>query len=207
VLGQIAYVAVCRSNFMFLPDPDDPSGRRRLMLDNGTNQADRLPALPFEVREVGDAPVVEWLAETIDLDANAALTRAVKGGTSGGSGRFGRPRAVEEWLRGYLADGPKPVKECERAALAAGFNRGLLERARAVLAIRSFRSGFGKGSCCHIGLPEAGGEPPDGPDGVVGAHTPQISASNSGVEYVEYVEYGSPIGLESEPANRAADPL
>jgi hypothetical protein len=51
VLGQIAYVGVCRANFLFLQDPDDPSGRRRLMLDNGGNLAPRQPALVFVVHD------------------------------------------------------------------------------------------------------------------------------------------------------------
>jgi hypothetical protein len=197
VLDSIAYVAACRSNFMFLADSDDPTGRRRLMLDNGTNQAAKQPGLAYVIREQGGAPVAEWLAETIDLDADAALARAVKGGQGGGSGRFARPRAVEDWLRGYLADGPKLAKECERAALAAGFNRGLFERARRALAVRSLRFGFGKGACWSLCLPEGESEPLDRPESGAGAHTPQIPASDSRVAYVDYVAYvenGSPIG-------------
>ncbi len=187
VLGDIAYVGVCRAGLMFLADPDDPSGRRRLMLDNGFNLADRQPALPYVIRDAGDGVArVEWLPETIDLDADAALARTVNGGKSSGPGRLARRHAIEEWLRGYLADGPKPAIECERAALAAGFNRRLLERARAALAVRSVRSGFGKGSCCHLSLPEADGEPSDRPDVAVEAHTPSFSTSHSRGEYGEY---------------------
>lgn len=108
-----------------------------------------------------------------------------------------RPRAVEEWLRGYLVDGPKLAKECERAALAAGFNRGLFERARKALAVRSLRSGFGKGSCWSLCLPEGESEPLGGRDSGAGAHIPQFSASDSRVDYgdyVDYMEHGSPIG-------------
>ena len=59
----------------------------------------------------------------------AALARAVKAVKSGGSAKGSRRRDCEEWLRGYLAEGSKPATECERAALAAGFNRPLLVRA------------------------------------------------------------------------------
>ncbi len=198
VLGDIAYVGVCRAGLMFLADPDDPSGRRRLMLDNGFNLADRQPALPYVVRDAGDGVArVEWLPETIELDADAALDRSVKAGKSGTSGRLARRHACEEWLRGYLADGPKPAKECERAALAAGFNRPLLERARAALAIRHVRSGFGKGACYHLCLPHADGEPIDRPDVIAGAHAPQFLARDSREEHEEHEEHGeheSPIG-------------
>jgi hypothetical protein len=198
VLGSIAHVGVCRANFLFLADPDDPTGRRRLMLDNGGNLAPRQPGLAFVVHDEGEAARVEWLPETIDLDADAALTRAVQIGKSGASGRLGRRHACEEWLRGYLAGGPRPAKECEQAAMAAGFNRGLFERARAALAIRSVRSGFGKGSCCYLCLPETEGEPPDRPDIAVDVHTPPFSTSQSRVEYVDYVEYGR--AIEPAPA-------
>jgi hypothetical protein len=197
VLGQIGYVGVCRANFMFLPDPDDATGRRRLMLDNGGNLAPKQPALPYVIREEGGVPAAEWLPETIDLDADAALARAVGAGRSGASGRLTRPRAAEEWLRGYLADGPKPTRECERAALAAGFNRGVFERARKALAIRSLRSGFSEGSCWSLCLPEGDGEPLPGLDEGAGARSPRFSASEFRVENVEnvaFVENGNPIG-------------
>jgi hypothetical protein len=190
VLGSIDFVGVCRSNFLFHADPDDPTGRRRLVLNNGVNLGAGQPALAYVVRDAGDAPAVEWLPETIDLNADAALARAVQAGRSGSAGRLARRQACEEWLRGYLADGPKPAKECERAAMMAGFNRPLLDRARAALAVRSFRSGFGKGSSCYIGLPEAAGEPAHRPDHLVNDPTPPYSAQKTRAEYEEYEEYG-----------------
>jgi hypothetical protein len=39
VLGSIAYVGACRANHLFVADPDDPTGRRVLMLENGANVA------------------------------------------------------------------------------------------------------------------------------------------------------------------------
>jgi putative DNA primase/helicase len=165
VRGSIDYVGVCRANFLFLADPDDPGGRRRLMLDNGGNLAPGQPGLAFVVNDEGGAARVDWLPETIDLDADAALARAVKVGPSGTTGRAGRRHACQDWLRGFLAAGPRSARECEQAAMDAGFNRGLLERARVALAIRSVRTGFGQGSSCHLSRPETDGGPPDGTDG------------------------------------------
>jgi hypothetical protein len=187
VLGDISSVCVCRANFMFLADPDDPTGRRRLMLDNGANLADKQPGLPYVVRDNDDGVAwVEWLPETIDLDADAALGRTVKGGRSVTSGRLARRHACEEWLRGYLAGGPKPATECERAAMMAGFNRPLLERTRAALAVRTMRLGFGKGACYHLCLPEADGECRDRPDSAAGCHAPQFSTSDFRAEHEEH---------------------
>lgn len=164
VRGSIDYVGVCRANFLFLADPDDPGGRRRLMLDNGCNLAPRHPGLAFVVEDEGGVARLEWLPETLDLDADAALARAVKSGPSGTGNRLVRRHACEEWLRGYLAGGPRPAGECEQAAIAAGFNRPMLHRARVALAVRSIRTGFGQGSGCWLSLPDAEDQQPDRPE-------------------------------------------
>jgi hypothetical protein len=135
VLGSIAYVGICRANFLFLKDPDDPGGRRVLWLDNGGNLAPQQPAPAYVIRDDGAGPFCDWLPETIDLDADAALARAVKADKPGTSGKGAPRRDCEVWLRGYLTAGMRPATECERAALEAGFNRALLGRARATLAI------------------------------------------------------------------------
>jgi hypothetical protein len=179
VLGDIAYVGTCRANFLFLQDPDDPTGRRRLMLDNGGNRAATQPALAFVIRDDGIGPFCEWLPETIELDADAALARAVKAGKSGSAGKTARRRECQEWLRGYLADGPKPATECEPAAIAAGFTRSILEGARIALAVRCIRSGFGKGACYQWHLPDAASETPDRLEFVAGAHASEFSQARS----------------------------
>jgi hypothetical protein len=167
VRGSIDYVGVCRANYLFLADPDDPGGRRRLMLDNGCNLAPGQPGLVFVVEDKGGVARLDWLPETLDLDADAALARTVR---AGGSARVTRQHACEEWLRGYLAEGPKPTKDCEQAALVAGFNPKLLERARAALAIRSIRTGFGKGASYHLCLPGTEDESSADPDPFSGTH-------------------------------------
>ncbi len=133
------------------------------MLDNGRNQGPRQPALAFTIRDDGTGPFCDWPPETIDLDADAALARAVKASKIGTSGKGSRRRECQEWLRGYLADGPRPATECERAALAAGFTSSILERARIDLAVRCVRSGFGKGASYHWSLPEAAIKSSEGP--------------------------------------------
>src|SRR6185312_17236053 len=100
VRDSIEYVATCRTNFLFLADPDDPSGRRRLMLDNGRNLGPGQAGLPFVIRDDGASPFCDWLPETIDLDADAALARAVKAGKAakaGASGMSARRHECQEW--------------------------------------------------------------------------------------------------------------
>ncbi len=133
------------------------------------------PALAYVIRDEGAGLFCDWLPETIELDADAALDRAVKAGRSGASGRLARRHECEVWLRGYLAGGAKPATECERAALAAGFTRSVLLGARIALAVRCLRSGFGKGACYHWSLPEAASESSERPDLIAGAHASELS--------------------------------
>jgi hypothetical protein len=161
---------------MFLPDPDDPSGRRRLMLSNGLNLSDRQPGLVHVIRDDGEGPYCDWLPETIDLDADAALARAAQVNKARTSSRGAHRRDCEEWLRGCLTGGPKPAAECAQAALGARFNRSVLERAWAALAIRSVRLGFGKGACYYLSLPEASGPPLGGPADGADDHAPRYFA-------------------------------
>jgi putative DNA primase/helicase len=171
VLGQIGYVGTCRTNFMFLPDPDDPSGRRRLMLNNGVNLSASQPGLVYVIRDDGEGPYCDWLPETIDLDADAALARTAQAHKVRNSGVFAHRRDCSEWLRSYLAEGPKPAKECEHAALVAGFTGSILHRARIALAIRCVRSGFGKGSSVRWCMPDTDSDLAGQPEPVLAAHT------------------------------------
>jgi hypothetical protein len=86
-------------------------GRRGLMLDNGGNLAPGQPGLAFVVNNEGGAARVDWLPETIDLDADAAPARAARIGPSSAIGRVAHRHACEDWLRGFLAGGPRLAKE------------------------------------------------------------------------------------------------
>ena len=166
VLGSIAYVGVCRANFLFLEDPDDPTGRRGLMLDNGGNLAAGSRLWPTSSTTRASAPVCDWLPETIDLDADARAGPCRQGRQDRHIRQgLARRHECEQWLRGYLADGPRPAKECEQAAHGGGIqpapsSSGLARPWQSA----AFGSGFGKGACYHLSLAEADSEPP-GPSG------------------------------------------
>ena len=65
VLGSIAYVGACRANHLFVADPDDPTGRRVLMLDNGSNVAPPAPALAYTIEDRDSGPRIEWSDEPV----------------------------------------------------------------------------------------------------------------------------------------------
>ena len=60
-----------------------------------------------------------------------------------------------EWLRELLAAGPRPVKEVEAEAKAAGIRSASLRRARGELRCKPVREGFGKDGEWVLHLPRA----------------------------------------------------
>jgi hypothetical protein len=147
VLGSIAYVGACRANFLFLEDPDDPEGRRVLMLDNGGNLASKQPALAYVIQDSDEGPYCDWLPGTIDLDADGALARAAKAGRAskgGESGRGARRGECEEWLRAYLDRRSRRAADCLAEGKNQGFHPRAVQRARQSLGAKLTRVGFGR---------------------------------------------------------------
>jgi hypothetical protein len=72
-LGSIAYVGACRANHLLVADPNDPTGRRMLMLDNGGNVAAPAPTLAYAIEDRGTGARVEWIDEPAAIIAGQAL--------------------------------------------------------------------------------------------------------------------------------------
>ncbi len=53
----------------------------------------------------------------------------------------GRLEAAADWLAAELEDGPRPAREINRAARAAGYGPATLKRAKRRLGVRSERTG------------------------------------------------------------------
>lgn len=146
VIGSIAYVGACRANFMCLRDKDDPTGRRVLLLDNGCNLAPTQPGLAYVIEDRGDGPRVEWIAGTIDKDADTVLREIAEAqAESGDPARSAIRRECEGWLRDTLAAGPKGVKEVFGLGSQAGYSQDQLKRAKVAIGARSGKDGFGDG--------------------------------------------------------------
>ena len=118
VLGSIAYVGACRANQLFVPDPQDPTNRRVLMLDNGGNLAPAAPTLAYTIEDRGDGPRVIWSDEPVPITVEEAL-RPRLGPRSPGE----EPDLSEcdEWLRATLADGPVLAADLRRAVSGGRF--------------------------------------------------------------------------------------
>ena len=142
VMGSIAYVGVCRANFLFVRDPTDPTGRRVLFCDNGGNLAPTAPTLAYtiETRERGIR--VEFLNEPVAITTEQALADEVQGGLD--PNHAPELRESERWLKEILSAGPLPTKELEESAKKCGFTLRMLKRAKSAAKVISVRQGFGR---------------------------------------------------------------
>jgi hypothetical protein len=144
MIGSIAYIAACRANFLFARDKDDPAGRRVLMLDNGCNIAPNQPAVAFTIEDRGDGPALEWLAETIDKDADTYLAEMAEAAAEKArdATRATMSRQCEDWLRKLLNSGPVAAKDVYRQASEAGYSVDQAKRAKVRIGAIARKDGF-----------------------------------------------------------------
>jgi putative DNA primase/helicase len=116
VLGSIAYVGACRANFLFLPDPRDPAGRRVLMFDNGGNTAPLAAPLAYMIEDQdGRGAQVVWSDAPVTITVEEALRP--RGETSGRNVNL-ELDFCEEWLKETLAGGRSSRVDHGRCTLA-----------------------------------------------------------------------------------------
>jgi putative DNA primase/helicase len=130
--GSIAYVAMARAAWAFVPDPKDS---RTLMLQVKSNLGPKVEGLAFRVvkRDGAFAPAVEWLGSTA-ISAEEALN-----GKPGPKGE--RLEEAKHFLKELLSGGSKPVNEIKTQAREAGISWDTLRRAKDALNIFSEKDG------------------------------------------------------------------
>jgi len=148
VIGSIAYVGACRANFLFVKDRDDPSRRRVLMCDNGTNLGPEVSTLSYVVEDRGEGPVVAWGTEPVPITADEALQAQ-----SRDEDHQAERRECDQWLRETLANGPVLVKEIWRRGKEEGFSRDALKRAKTRIGATTAREGFQSKCSWRLGDP------------------------------------------------------
>ncbi|MFH5802983.1 AAA family ATPase [Alienimonas sp. DA493] len=116
-IGSIAQTAVARSVLLASADPADPAGR--LLRSAKANLSPDRAAVPFRV------------------EGGAVRYGAVRRRPPGPAASQ-RERATE-WIRNYLADGPKRASDAMRDGLAAGIGRSTLKLARRDLGLGKHR--------------------------------------------------------------------
>ena len=117
--GSIGIIGAIRTA-LFLGRAGGPD--RRILAMTKSNIGPTAPALACRLAEEAGRPRLEWLGEC-DATANDLC-----GPTSPGA----EPdrATADEWLLAALAEGPRPAKELQEAARAAGYCLRTLERAK-----------------------------------------------------------------------------
>jgi len=126
--GNIAYTAAARVVFLVGENPDDRGERVMICIKN--NLAPLPPALAFELTEG------RFLWRGITDVTAAALLRP-----DADEGERGALAEAEDFLRQLLADGPVEVKRVGEERREAGITERTLDRAKAILGVRSERQG------------------------------------------------------------------
>jgi hypothetical protein len=129
-LGSIAFVAACRFALMVGRDPKDPN--RWVLAQVRNSLAGLQPSLAYRITGADKTTAsVEWLGPS-PYSADQLLT---------GRGRAERnPRvAAADFLKKFLADGPRTSQDIWQAAQKAGLTKRTVQRAKHSLEIRSRR--------------------------------------------------------------------
>ena len=136
--GSLAFVAAARTAFVAVEEPETD---RRLLLAVKSNIGPQASGIAYRLTTAQtskqiEAVRVEWDGEPVDISANEAIAAAAEDRRS--SGR----REAEEFLQGYLENGPMPADQIAAAAEANGINERTLRRAKTRLRIVSEKSGY-----------------------------------------------------------------
>ncbi len=119
--GSIAFVASCRLAWIVGRDPK--CNQRLVLAQTKNNYASRQPSLAYTLPK--DGPRVQWEGESMWSADELASRRA----------RPSRERA-REFLRTFLAAGPRTVNDVYAAGLELGASRRTIRRAKDDLGIR-----------------------------------------------------------------------
>ena len=143
--GSVGIHAAARAVLIVARDPDAPDGPTRILASAKSNLGAEPAALRFRVegREIvtqaGESistSGITWEGEAAGLSADQLVQQL-------DPDERGERAEASEWLRDYLANGPRGAKETLDSASAAGINGRTLRRAKADLAVRSSKDGLG----------------------------------------------------------------
>jgi hypothetical protein len=135
--GSIGIIAAARTSFLVMPDPDDPSGDRRIFACNKNNIGPKPRSLAFRLVQPKGHNVarIEWLGE-VDTKADELVREP-------DSNRSDRLDAAVGFLSESLADDPVATADIETAALTRGIYERTLKRARKAMGVIAFKESDG----------------------------------------------------------------
>jgi len=143
-MGSLAFIAAARAAFALARDPDDPTGRRRLLIPIKNNIGNDKTGMAFRLSESPASdpdrvPRVEWSEEPVTLSADDAIGSTA----STGAARHDPVDDATEWLADFLRSGPVASTEVIENSKKAGFAKRTLDRAKGGLGVRALKQAFG----------------------------------------------------------------
>jgi hypothetical protein len=139
--GSIGFLAACRCGWLFAPEPQpgagesrrpegSPPARRCVMAQLKNNLAEPQPSLAYELRPgEGGLPTLAWLGPC-GWSAGQLVARPPRKHHSPGY-------RAREFLKEFLAGGPRTTAEIWPAALEQDLNKRTVHRARKALGVKS----------------------------------------------------------------------
>lgn len=133
IMGSTAFSAIARQVFTVIDDPDDPTGRARLLAHAKASTCALQSALRFRIASTSAGiGYVEWDAVPVEATADQ-LCRA-----EAEQAEPSEPSTIDEavdWLRRALAKGPVLSKDLYEKGTAEGHSKRAIERARKELRV------------------------------------------------------------------------
>ena len=123
--GSIGIIGAIRTALFLARYPSE--AERRILAMTKSNIGPTAPALACRLAEEAGRPRVQWLGEC-DATADELCRPASPGAEPDRS-------TADEWLLATLAGGPRPAKELQEEAEAAGYCARTLERAKRRLGV------------------------------------------------------------------------
>ena len=144
--GSIGIIGAARTAFLAAHDPTNPS--RCVLTPTKSNLGPLPPALTYRIIDVNGVGRLEWLGPT-----NTSADSAARGPQSESAERPGALMAAD-WLVKVLENGELPAATVLERAKAAGITERTLDRAKAMLRIKS--SLVPTGRSAHVDVEIAG---------------------------------------------------
>ncbi len=133
--GSIGFIAAARSGLLVAPDPQDASGRRRIVAATKSNLSELPSALAYQVGQTETSIFVDWLGQS-DQTAKTLLSEPVE--VDDDDGALGEAR---DFLRALLAAGAVDARTVQREAREAGIAEHTLRRAKPSAGVVTTRVG------------------------------------------------------------------
>lgn len=130
-LGSIGIAGTVRTGLMIGRHPDDPDLRVLTICKTNVGPVDRSLGFRLTGNGATEPPVVNWVGP-VEVSSEDLF-----GGEWPQRSRSKARERAAEWLREYLAGGPRRAPEVVQAARAAGFPERTLERVKATVGVKS----------------------------------------------------------------------